>query len=75
MEVDRISLIGFNDKGAESAEQDQTARMCSLILLYTLRRIDASSRTEKEELCSAKCSVAYLNSNKLIIVVFSFVWS
>ena len=30
----------YTNKTAESAEQDQTARMCSLILLYTLRKIN-----------------------------------
>ena len=37
---------GFVDKkimirAAESAEQDQTARMCKLILLYTLRKMNS----------------------------------
>ena len=35
----------IRDKEKESAEQDQTARMCSLILLYTLRKINAYKRT------------------------------
>ena len=30
--------IKVNDQVAESMEQDQTATMCSLILLYTLRK-------------------------------------
>ena len=34
-----VSLIEINDRAAESVEQDQTARTCSLILLYTLRKI------------------------------------
>ena len=29
------NLFQINDIATESAEQDQTARMCSLILLYT----------------------------------------
>ena len=29
-----------NDRAAESAEQDQTARISMLILLYTLRKIE-----------------------------------
>ena len=33
------SLTKTNDGVAESAEQDQTARMCRLILLYTLRTL------------------------------------
>ena len=30
---------GVNDRTVGSAEEDQTARMCSLILIYTLRII------------------------------------
>ena len=32
------SKTEINDRAAESAEQDQTLRMCRLILVYTLRR-------------------------------------
>ena len=32
-------LTEISDRLAESADQDQTARSCSLILLYTLRKI------------------------------------
>ena len=45
MAYDRVSLAEINDRAAESAEQDQTARTCSLILLYTLRKIHSLSRT------------------------------
>ena len=45
MHLDRLLLTEINDISAESAEQDQTARMCSLILLYTLRKINPRSRT------------------------------
>ena len=38
--LDGFSLIQINIGEAESVEQDQTARMCSLILLYTLRKIN-----------------------------------
>ena len=38
MPLDRVLLMDINDTAAESAEQDQTARMCRLILLYTLRK-------------------------------------
>ena len=39
------SFVGTNyDKTAESAEQDQTARMCRLILVYTLRKINSKPR-------------------------------
>ena len=34
---------------AESAEQDQTARMCRLILLYTFRKIIQWSPTERRD--------------------------
>ena len=33
-----MPLRKLNDKAAESAEQDQTARMCRLILIYALRK-------------------------------------
>ena len=34
-----VLLTEINELAAESAEQDQTARTCSLILLVTLRKI------------------------------------
>ena len=37
-----ISLTEFHDETTESVEQDQTARMCRLILLYTLRKMNQS---------------------------------
>ena len=40
MVLEGILLIEINDRAAESAERDQTTRMCSLILLYTLRKIN-----------------------------------
>ena len=36
--LDVAKFTNINDKEAESVEQDQTARMCSLILIYTLRK-------------------------------------
>ena len=45
-----ISLTYTNDRAAGSVEQDQTARMCSLILLYTLRKINLWSRNAGERL-------------------------
>ena len=36
MLFNRVVLIETNDKTAESAEQDPTACMCKLILLYTI---------------------------------------
>ena len=39
--MDGIPLIEFDDRTAESVEQDQTARMCRLILLYTIRKINS----------------------------------
>ena len=47
MTIGGLSLIEINDRAAESAEQDQTARTCSLILLCTLRKINTCSRTEE----------------------------
>ena len=35
-----LSLRKINNRVAESAEQDQHARMCRLILLYTLRKVN-----------------------------------
>ena len=43
---DGISVIAFGNV-AESAEQDQTARKCSLILLYTLLKINTWSQTAR----------------------------
>ena len=36
MTFDWVSLKDINNAAPESAEQDQTARMCSQILIYTL---------------------------------------
>ena len=36
--LSEVPLTEINERAAESAEQDQTARMCRLILLYTLRK-------------------------------------
>ena len=44
MELYGISLTKLTDRGAERAEQDQTARMYRLILIYTVRKITPSSR-------------------------------
>ena len=41
----RLFAAEINDVVAKSAEQDQTAVMRSLILLYTLRKINSWSRT------------------------------
>ena len=35
-----VSLTTIPDRVAESAEQDQTAPLCRLILLYTLHKIN-----------------------------------
>ena len=45
MALDGVSLIEFNNRVAESVEQDQTTRMYRLILLYTLRKINPMSGT------------------------------
>ena len=39
MKLDGVFLTDINDETAYSAEQDQTAGMCMLILLYILREI------------------------------------
>ena len=39
MALDWILLKENNDRTAKSVEQDQTAHMCSLILLYTLHKM------------------------------------
>ena len=44
MEFNAISLKEIYDRAAEGVEQDQTARMCRLILLYTFRKINVWSR-------------------------------
>ena len=36
--MNKVSSTEVDDRVAESAEQDQTARMCRLILLYSLRQ-------------------------------------
>ena len=43
-----VSLTEINDRTVESAEQDQTARMCRLILLYTLRKYKSMVRSLKQ---------------------------
>ena len=41
MLFDEISVAKTNDIEAESAEQDQTACMCRLILLYTVSNMNS----------------------------------
>ena len=43
-----VSLANIDDGRAECAEQDQTARMCSLILLYTHRKTNLEKEKEKK---------------------------
>ena len=38
MALDGVSRAEITDKASESVERDQTARMCRLILIYTLRK-------------------------------------
>ena len=59
----RVSLSGIDDKAAESAEQDQTARMCRLILLYTLRKIYQFRERKDSSQCT---SVVQSNSMKQV---------
>ena len=44
--MDAVSLTEVNDRVVESIKQDQTAHMCSLILLYILRKINALRRMQ-----------------------------
>ena len=41
-----VSVTELNVEVAESAEQDQTARMCRLILIYTFREINLWSKAK-----------------------------
>ena len=45
MALDEVPLIVIRDGAAECVEQDQSAHTCSLILLYTLRKINPLSRS------------------------------
>ena len=40
MTLDGVSLAEFNIRATGSVEQDQPAHTCSLILLYTLRKLN-----------------------------------
>ena len=40
MAIGHVSLTDVNGKTVGSVEHDQTARICRLILLYTLRKIN-----------------------------------
>ena len=40
MALDKVSTAEIKGRAAKSAEQDQTARTCRLVLLYTLRQIN-----------------------------------
>ena len=44
MALDEAAFAENNARAAEGAEQDQTVRMCSLILLYTVRKINSLSQ-------------------------------
>ena len=43
--LDGVLLAEINYRVAENEGQDQTARMCRLILFYALRKINICSRT------------------------------
>ena len=52
-EIKKVTLCGdsltvFNKRIAEKVERDQTARMCSLISLYTLRKMNYLSQIAEE---------------------------
>ena len=44
MALDGALLTKSNDRTADSVQQYQTARACSLIFLYSLREVNSSSR-------------------------------
>ena len=44
MALDGVSLAETIDRASESVEQDQIARMCMLILIYTLRKLSPWSQ-------------------------------
>ena len=46
MALNWLSLTEFNDRAAESAGQDQTARIYRLILLYTLQKNESKIRAD-----------------------------
>ena len=45
-----LDFVDMNDSAADSADQDQTARICQLILLYTIRKINPRLRKVRQEL-------------------------
>ena len=47
MTLNGALLTGINDKAVENAEQDQTARMCRVIFVYTLCEINLWSPMSK----------------------------
>ena len=60
MSINRFPLVEMKNKVAESAEQDQIARMCRLILFYTVRKF--------KWLTNAQTDFEWLNGNKWILV-------
>ena len=67
MELDVVSFLENSDKAAESAEQDQTAHICSLILLYTLRKINESAKGRKRVKCVQISLSAMSNIHVLLL--------
>ena len=53
MAFDGVSLTEVNNGPAGSAEQDQSARRCTLILLYTLRKSKTTVDRSIENACVA----------------------
>ena len=45
-----VSSTKINDRALENPEQDQTANICRLILLHTVREINAWSEAAGQEL-------------------------
>ena len=47
MTFNGVSSTELNNGAVESVEQDQTARMCRLMLLFTLRDVNPCSRATR----------------------------
>ena len=60
----------MNDEAAERAEQDQTARMCRLIMLYTLRKPNPWCRIEGQGIKGE-----HMISVNALVMTFTALWS
>ena len=48
--LNRVPLTNIHERPEESADQNSAERMCSLILIYTHRKMNLSSRTTRQML-------------------------